>query len=291
MRRQSTTAAVCFSMTDAMKIAVLGAGYVGSALAREASARGHAVWAVRRSTTEAERDGVRWLRGDLASGRVDGLPATLDAVVLTVAPSRGDVGYAGTYAPAAAGAVALAGATASRALLYTSSTGVYGGRDGAWVTESSPRQGAGEGNEALRAAEDIVLACSTARPMVLRVAGIYGPGRDPRARMQHAEALPQRGDYWLNLAHRDDIVAALLHTLTLAEAPSVLNCSDGSPALAADVARWLTAQQGRDPTTLTFGNDAERSRNNQRVDNAALAATGWTPRFPSYRDGFQRGLA
>ena len=277
-------------MTESLKIVVLGAGYVGSAVAREASARGHAVWAVRRNVEKRDEHGVQWVRGDLATGLFPGLPEVFDAVVLTVAPSRGADGYDDTYPPAARSAVALAARTGARSLLYTSSTGVYGGRDGAWVTEASPRLGTGEANDALTAAEDIVLASVAARPTVLRVAGICGPGRDPRARMMAAESLPQRGEYWVNLAHRDDIVAALLHVAQLPEAPAVLNCSDGNPALAADVARWLAAEQGRDPATLVFGNDAQRSRSDQRVSNAALRATGWEPQYPSFRESFGRGL-
>jgi nucleoside-diphosphate-sugar epimerase len=277
-------------MTDTLKIAVLGAGYVGSAVARAAAGRGDEVWAVRRSAEGHDADGVRWVRADVAAGIPAGLPDSLDVVILTVAPSRGADGYGATYPPAAETAVALAGSAGARTLLYTSSTGVYGGRDGEWVTEASPRHGVGESNEALQAAEDIVLASAVARPTVLRVAGICGPGRDPRARMAAAESLPQRGEYWVNLAHRDDIVAALLHLASLRNAPSVLNCSDGSPARAADVARWLASVQGRDPDLLQFGNEATRSRNDQRVRNAALVATGWRAIYPSFRESLSSGL-
>lgn len=282
--------AVHLCMTNSLTIAVLGAGYVGGALAREACRQGHTVWAVRRSADGRDADGVRWVRGDLAAGVPDGLPSSIDVVVLAVAPSRGVDGYAATYPPAARTAVALAAARGAHALLYTSSTGVYGGRDGVWVTEASPRDGQGESNDALKAAEDIVFASTVARPTVLRIAGICGPGRDPRARMGATATLPQRGEYWVNLAQRDDIVAAMLHVMTLPEAPPVLNCSDGSPTRAADIARWLAVEAGTDPATLVFGNDATRSRNNQRVSNAALVATGWTPRFPSFIEMFRHGL-
>lgn len=286
----AASAAYSFDMTDSLKIAVLGAGYVGGALARTASQRGDAVWAVRRSAQGRDPDGIQWVRGDLAGGVLTDLPDVLDVVVLAVAPSRGADGYADTYPPAAQAAVTLAERSGARSLLYTSSTGVYGGRDGAWVTEASPRLGAGESNEALTAAEDIVLSCAASRPTVLRVAGICGPGRDPRARMAAAASLPQRGEYWVNLVHRDDIVSALLHIMTLAQPPSVLNCSDGAPTLAADVARWLVAAAGGDPAQLVFGNDGVRSRNDQRVSNAALVATGWQPRYPTFRESLTLGL-
>ncbi len=277
-------------MTDSLKIAVLGAGYVGGALARTASQRGHAVWAVRRSAHGRDADGVQWVRGDLTGGVLTGLPDSLDVVALAVAPSRGADGYADTYPPAARTAVALAERCGARSLLYTSSTGVYGGRDGAWVTEDSPRLGVGESNEALKAAEDIILSASASRPTVLRVAGICGPGRDPRARMAAAASLPQRGEYWVNLVHRDDIVSALLHIVALPQPRSVLNCSDGTPTLAAEVARWLATARGEDATLLAFGNEAMRSRNDQRVSTAALMATGWQPSYASFRESLTRGL-
>ncbi len=277
-------------MTDGLRIVVLGAGYVGNAFARAAAADArNTVWAVRRTATQSA-DGVTWLRGDIASGVVEHLPSRLDAVVLTVAPSRGADAYDATYPPSAAAAVAVARASGARCFLYTSSTGVYGGHDGAWVTETTERLAVGGANAALIAAEDIILASELAAPTVLRVAGIYGPGRDPRARMRKAEALPQRGEYWTNLAHRDDIVSAMLHVLALPAAPRVLNVSDGSPRRAADVARWLAELEGTDPATLSFSNDAARSRNDQRVSNAALVATGWVPAYPSFREGFALGL-
>ena len=271
------------------QIAVLGAGYVGSAFASVASAAGHRVWAVRRSAVGVADPAVRWLRGDAAAGFVDGLPQELDAIVLAVSPAGGAVSYDAVYPPAARGALALALSTGSPRILYTSSTGVYGGRDGAWVTEASPRLGVGDGNAALIAAEDILLQHGV-EACVMRVAGIYGPGRDPRGRMRHASSLPQRGQYWTNLAHRDDIVSALLHVLGHPSPPAVFNVSDGSPTRAADVCRWIVAAEGGDPGALVFVNVEQRSRNDQRVSNAALVSTGWTPRYASFREGFTSGL-
>jgi len=277
-------------MTASLRIAVLGAGYVGRAFAIAAAERGHAVTAVRRSASGETGALVNWCAGDFVAGPVAGMPPRLDAVVLTVAPSRTTDGYDVTYPPAAAAAVALRTTSGASTLLYTSSTGVYGGRDGEWVREDSARHGVGPGNSALMAAEDIVLGSALPRATVLRIAGIYGPGRDPRGRLTNASSMPQRGEYWVNLAHRDDIAAALLHALTLPELPAIMNVADGTPTRAADVARWLASASGGDPDALVFGNDAERSRSDQRVSSMLLKSTGWTPMFASFREGFTSGL-
>jgi nucleoside-diphosphate-sugar epimerase len=268
----------------ARRVAVLGAGYVGSAVAAAQAATGATVYAVRRTAMPRTDDGVRWLAGDVATGTVAGLPDALDAVVLALAPGRGADDYAATYVAGARGALALARRTGAR-LVYTSSTGVYGVQDGAWVTEASPRQGSGPSHDALCAAEDVLLGQDAVPVTVLRVAGIYGPGRDPAGRYRDPAALARGGDHWINLAHRDDIAAAIGHLLALAEAPRLLNCADGAPALAREVCAWLAARRGEDPASLAFTGTRAPARSNQRVSSAALQATGWRPRYASVREG------
>lgn len=275
-------------MSHTPRVAVLGAGYLGQAIADAAAAAGAEVWAVRRNPPR-ETSSIHWLAADVAAGDLDALPARLDLLVLTVAPGAGS-SYASTYLPAARRALELARRSDIPALVYTSSTGVYGGEGGAWVDEESPRAGGGEGSAVLIEAEDLLLQSGRAGVTILRVAGIYGPGRDPRARYAMSSRLPMRGEYWVNLAHRDDIVSAVQQVAAWRGAPRALNCADGSPTRAADIARWVAEQRGIDPATLGFGNESERSRSNQRVSSAALRGAGWSPRFPSFREGFTDGL-
>jgi nucleoside-diphosphate-sugar epimerase len=234
--------------------------------------------------------GVEWLSGDVTSREIAGLPDSLDAVVLAVAPGTMADGYDRIYPPAARGAVALARRSGARAVVYTSSTGVYGERDGGWVDESTPVRGEGPGNRALIEAEQILLTSGLSGVTVLRIAGIYGPGRDPRPRFAQAGQLAMRGEYWVNLAHRDDIVAAVCDAVEYAGEPRVMNLADGAPTHAADVARWLAEVAGRDPSALVFDGGGEPALSNQRVATALLQATGWRPAYPSFREGFLHGL-
>lgn len=277
---------------DCGRVAVLGAGYVGAAVAAAIVRAGAGAWAVSRSG-RTRVDGVVPVAADLGAGArfvaPPDLPERLDAVVLAVAPGPG-ASYEGTYPPAARAALALAEASGARCLVYTSSTGVYGGRDGQWVDEDSPREGAGPGNDALREAEDVLLGPGRPGTTVLRVAGIYGPGRDPRPRYADPARLPLRGEYWVNLAHRDDIVAAITVSLGHRGGARVLNVADGSPATAAELARWCAAGRGEDPAALEFTCEAAPARSNQRVDSGRLRAEGWLPAYPSFREGFSRGV-
>lgn len=278
-------------------ILLLGAGYVGTALARSLAAAGDRVVAVRRRGASGDDiPGVTWLAGDARfPERLDGLPGRADAVVLTAAPtSARDEAHGDTYPPLARAAVALGLQLGATVVAYTSSTGVYGRTDGAWVPEDTFRQPRTPDARALVEAEDIILAAPRLRPAVLRVAGIYGPGRPAMGRFRDPSRLAARGTYFTNFAHRDDIVRGLETMLARDDAPSVGNCADGAALPALDVAQIVHELTGTPwPDPLVFADDAASAapRSNQRVPNARLRALGWVPRYPSVREGFAALLA
>lgn len=272
---------------------VIGAGYVGAAFAAHRAAAGDRVVAVRRTADPLPIPGVTWIAGDArAPEALAGLPPSADAVVLAAAPSRdrGDT-HATTYAPLAAGALAIARRLGARVVAYTSSTGVYGYLDGRRVDEETPRAPRSPDAAALVAAEDVLLAAGDVRPVVLRVAGIYGPGRSPMGRFLRPAALPARGAYAVNFAHRDDIIAALDVMLARDGAPHVVNVADGAPMLAIDVARWVhdwTRTPWPDPVVFDAPDAPPRSHQYVVVDR--LRSLGWSPRWPDVRAGLA-GLA
>lgn len=274
-------------------VLVLGAGYVGGALVDALAAAGTPVVAVRRRPrTETPTPGVQVVTGDArAPESLDGLPSRIAHVVLCAAPSGG-TDHATTYPPLARAALWLAEHGGAASVVYTSSTGVYGVRDGREVTEETPRQARDADGEALIAAEDILLASPTVRSVVLRVAGIYGPGRTAMARFRDAARLTARGEYWTNFAHRDDIVTALRLAMDTPAMRGAYNCADGSPMRAIDVAQVVAALEGRPWQFPSFANDdGAPPRSNQRIVTSRLVAAGFSPRYPSVRDGFAALLA
>lgn len=283
---------------------MVGAGWLGAEVARQAAAGGSAVWTLQRSPRPPV-EGIAAVVGDIGTARDDAavrqaLPAQADWVVLAVAPSasRGD-GYE-AYPRAAAGAVALAQALGARALVYTSSTGVYGRTDGGVVRETDALPPAEGRPGLLRAAEAIVCAAGDSTEAggtmpacvhVLRVAGLYGPGRDPARRWAQGDPDDPR---WINMAWRDDVVAAVLQLLASPFPPGARrwNCGDGVPVQAGAVTRALRGE----PAAVTVpilppksaGDGArEDGRGHQRVSAAALRATGWVPGMPTVFHGLR----
>jgi nucleoside-diphosphate-sugar epimerase len=269
---------------------VLGAGYVGAHAATTFAAVGHQVVAVRRRGADGDTTpGITWIAGDARDpDSIHGLPSRVDAVLLTAAPTshRGD-DHADTYPPLARAAVKLAQRLGAATVAYTSSTGVYGRTDGAWVPEDTPRAPRSADTRALVEAEDVLLSATDVRPAVLRVAGIYGPGRPAMSRFLDPTRLAAHGEYFTNFAHRDDIVAALDTVIARDDAPPVLNCADGAALQALEVARVACALTHTPwPNPLVFVGEATPPRSNQRVPNDRLMALGWAPRYPSVREGF-----
>lgn len=275
---------------------VIGAGWLGAPTALLLAGTGRAVWAMRRSAGHPGDPRVTTVIGDVATAAHDPhvralLPATVDEIVLCTAPSRhrGET-HDTSYPRASAGAAALADALGATLLLYTSSTGVYGVTDGRVVDESEPVARGAPRIDALVDAEHAVLDAPVPHAAVLRVAGLYGPERDPADRFRDP-AILRDGDWWCNFAWRDDVAGAVLHLLDHlpsaaadARSASVFNCADGRPVLASSIVRALTGTDVHRPALAT----GPSSRSNQRIDIGALRRTGWQPTVPSAFDGLRR---
>ena len=288
------------------RVLVVGAGWLGAEVAREAVALGMEAFTLQR-TARAPVPGTTAVEGDVGTaandaGVVRALPGTVEHVVLAMAPSasRGD-DYA-AYPRGTAGVVALAARLGARTLLYTSSTGVYGRLDGGVVRETDPLPPADGRVGWLREAEAHVLAAGhagvVASAHVLRVAGLYGPERDPARRLAAGDADDPR---WMNLAWRGDVVTAVLGRLAGARAGAhCWNCSDGVPVQVGAVVRalrggpaaitlpgWQDGAQSGEADAGPAGRDGRDGRGNQRVSAAALRADGWTPHMPTVYHGLQ----
>jgi nucleoside-diphosphate-sugar epimerase len=279
-------------------VLVVGPGWLGGAVAEALTGQGALVWTLQRSVpTPPSVPGshpITPLQGDIRlpptqAPWVDALPASIDHVVVCIAPSRhaGD-GYQATYPAAVAGSLAIAEARHSRSITYTSSTGVYGRADGAWSLETDPIVARDERQEALLEAEQILRRSETTGlgRTVLRVAGLYGPGRDPAPRF--SGRMPTgASDVWCNFSWRDDVVSAISHIIRNPEpgAARVFNCADGVPLRASTIARALGAKPSAPGSAEDIA--VAPGRSNQRITADALRATGWAPRMSTVLDGLE----
>ena len=178
-------------------------------------------------------------------------------------------------------------ALAGKALLYLSSTGVYGDTGGAWVDESAPT---GQGRRTARAEADAAWLARGA--CVFRLPGIYGPGRSALDRLREGKAhrIDLPGQVFSRV-HVEDIAAGVIAGLDAP--PGAYNLADDLPCsqntMIAEAARLL----GRAPPPLQALDEAGLSpmargfyAENRRIANGkARRLLGWRPHYPTYREG------
>jgi nucleoside-diphosphate-sugar epimerase len=285
-----------------MRVIVLGCGYVGLALARRLTPT-HDVVGVRRSDLDSVRDaGAEAVRADVTDP--DDLGAVPDADALVFAASSGGRGASAAREVYVGGLRTAIDAFATRAnspdkLVYTSSTGVYGDHDGAFVDESTPIEPTTAKTEVLAEAERLATAYADERGIdgtVARFAGLYG---SDRYRLERYLEGPVTAGY-LNMVHRADAVGAVEFLLGGVD-ESVVNVVDDEPVSKHDFADWLAdACDVSRPEKQTkaerlaasdLSEAAERRiQTSKRVSNGLLRELGYEFEHPTFREGYRAAV-
>ena len=169
------------------RLVIFGCGYVGSALAHSATAAGAQVEALTRNPEKAAALRAAGLAkvvvADLASSDWHGQIAPgAEFVVNCVSSAGGPDGYQRSYVAGLQSILAWAarGPAPVGTVVYTSSTSVYPQGNGAIVDETAPAEGATPNGKIIRESEKLLAqapATACRRWFILRMAGIYGPGR------------------------------------------------------------------------------------------------------------------
>lgn len=272
---------------------IFGAGYSARAFAREAIAAGNRVSGTTRSADKLaglSTLGVEPLIFDgqtLSREAAEALGAATHLVV-SVAPDE-----TGDPVLRAANDAIRASMPHLRWIGYLSTVGVYGDHDGGWVDEDAECRPVSKRSIARLAAENAwrTLARDLARPLaILRLSGIYGPGRNAFVNLADGKAkrIVKPGQVF-NRIHVDDIAGALA-VLAEREADGIVNVTDDEPAPPQDVVAYAAQLMGVDaPPEMPFdaANMTPMARSfygeNKRVSNAKLKAAGYAFRFPTYR--------
>lgn len=270
---------------------IAGAGYLGQALAERVIAEGrYKVFLLRRSAVPLP--GAQLIRADLLRPEtMSELPATDDIVYCAAADSHSEESYRQIYQLGLQNLVqAVRSSGGFRRIAYISSTSVYAEHQGGWVDETNPdliHQGpsrfmvSGE-RDLIESGEDY---------SVLRMGGIYGPGRTYFLRRvkEGAERLYSKGGLFSNRIHRDDCVGMILHTLKQAQGRQIYNGVDSESADRNEVIRWMATQLGINPETLQRTDDLSliSHRGNKRIRNDKILAAGYRFQYPTYREGYK----
>lgn len=274
---------------SAPQLIVFGLGYTGAAVAGAARDAGWRVAGTVRGAAPA-LPGIEVLPFGAAGPALD---AATHLLATAPPDAEGDPVLARYRA-------AILAAPLLRWLGYYSTTGVYGDHGGGRVDEDTPVRPDSERARRRVAAEQGWAAAGAGRRVdVLRLAGIYGPGRSvfDGLRAGRARRVVKPG-HRFGRVHRDDIVQATLAAMRQ-ERPSgtrVLNLADDEPAESARVIEEAARLLGTAPPPAIPYEEAVAAMGpmarsfwaeNRTVASRAPAALDIAWRYPTYREGLR----
>lgn len=216
-----------------MSVLIVGCGYVGRRLARQLQADGRPVTGIVRrpeSALELQNMGLTALCWDLdQASALPALPSgACELYYFAPPPAQGQDD------PRLQRLLHACQPALPARIVYISTSGVYGDCAGAWVDETRPLNPSSARARRRAAAESALQAWSSATGVpviILRVPGIYGPGKLPLARLQQRLPLLREQDSpYTNRIHVDDLVQACRAAMQRGVAGQAYNVSDGQPS-------------------------------------------------------------
>lgn len=273
-------------------VLIAGCGALGQALAPHLAGAGARVYGLRRSAHPLPEP-IQTVQADLLAPEtlLAAVPEPIHRVFFILTPDSYDhAGYEAAFVRAQGHLIdhlATRGDPVKR-WTFVSSTSVYGQSDGEWVDETSPTVPPRETGRALLAGERRALEAPWAG-CVVRFGGIYGAGRDMLIRKAQ-RGDPCRTDHYTNRIHQTDAVRILAHLGDDHVDPGTYLGVDDEPATQCAVLDEIARLMGRPRPPRGTDADAPVRAGSKRCSNARLRATGFTCRYPTFREGYAAEL-
>ena len=272
-------------------VLIVGCGDVGGRLATQLLDTDWQVYGLRRSIDRLPA-GVIGVAGDLFSEQCPTQWPTgqIDYLVYSAAATEHDeAGYQAAYVDGLKNTLSWLEQHGQRPkrLLFVSSSGVYAQKDGEWVDEASPALSTNYSGRIILDAERVALESGIAASVV-RLTGIYGPGREwMLGQVRKGYRVAVEPPLYGNRIHADDAAGLLAFLLEADRQGRALDdCYigvDNAPAPLAEVVDWLRERLG---ITEWAAEASVRRAGSKRCSNARAKALGWEPRYSSYREGY-----
>lgn len=286
-------------------ILIVGCGDIGVRVAQLEKQAGRKVSGLVRSEEGAER---------LRSYGIVPVMGTLDDLTsLSDLPTGGKLVY--YFAPPTGGGPfdsrmrsfcqAVSAGPLPEKVVYMSTSGVYGDCGGEWVTEETPL------NPQTSRAQRRVDAETTLKEwgqehsvpvVILRVTGIYGPGRLPLARIQQGHpVLREEESPPTNRIHADDLAVVSVKAAETATDGDIFNVSDGQPGTMTQYFNLVSelldlpplpqvdmeeAKRVMNPMMLSYLTETRRMDNRKMIDQLGVTLT-----YPNLKAGLKNVIA
>ncbi|HEY8354914.1 MAG TPA: SDR family oxidoreductase [Methylophilaceae bacterium] len=270
----------------AASVLIAGCGDLGGAVAARLIRQGCVVTGIRRSPG-AMVEGAHLIQADVRSpAMLQQLAAIRPEILLycVAADVRTDDSYKSCYVDGLCNVLtALRPGRTLRHVFFVSSTRVYGQQD-VWLDEESSVLPADFGGHRLLQAERLLQAAEVSST-VLRLSGVYGPGRTRLSEMAKKPETWPSDNVWTNRIHRDDAADFIAFCIMRAMGGEALAplylVTDSLPAPRHEVLRWLASRLGVACDTV-----APPVTGGRRFSNQRLLASGFRLHYPDYMAGY-----
>jgi nucleoside-diphosphate-sugar epimerase len=277
-----------------LRIFVAGTGFTGSRILNALQHDGHEVTGMNRSGRCPDGVEVPVVAGDvLESGGLDRLSGLepIDLMISTLSGSslRDMEAYRSLYVD---GPRRMAEALSWRgdpAVWVLGSTGVYGESGGEWVTEETPARPLHDKGQVQLDAEAAIRA-AVPQACVLRLSGLYGPGRTRLVRQALRKRPFFKPEIWSNQIHGDDVAQVISQLVNRAETPpELLLVSDDQPTQRKEIFQWVRQRMCAPDGLYDEDHPHVRgaNRGNKRVSNQRLRDLGIELNYPTFREGLR----
>ncbi|UWQ07971.1 SDR family oxidoreductase [Aliiroseovarius crassostreae] len=263
---------------------IFGYGYSARALARVLEPQG---WRVTGTSRDGQGGTIRWPGEDISSAL-----ANATHLLISAGPdAEGDPALRG------AGAEIIANASRLKWVGYLSTTGVYGDHQGGWVDEATPLTPATRRGQMRVEAESAwqEVAREHGLPLhIFRLAGIYGPGRGPFAKVRNGTArrIVKKNQVFSRI-HVEDIAQVLAASIARPNPGAIYNVCDDIAAPPEDVLAYAAELLGlpvppsedfetadMTPMARSFYAESKRVRNDRIKEELGVELL-----YPDYQTG------
>lgn len=274
-----------------MQVLIAGCGDLGCELGRQLMQSGHDVIGIRRSAQTLPH-AIKTIQADVTDIKACQVLQTISPQVLVycvAASAATDESYQAHYVDGLRNVLNSIQQSSLQHVFFVSSTRVYGQQGDALLDETVDAIADDFGGERLLQGEKLLteLTCKTT---VLRLSGIYGPGRTRMMRLAANIANWPASNSWSNRIHRD-YAASFIHFLIdrVVLQKAVDDCyivTDQLPTTQYEVLLWIAQRLEVDTQSVNVPAIA----GGKRLSSARMQATGFEFQYPTYQQGYAKLL-
>ncbi len=270
-----------------MRIAIIGCGYIGTALAIKLSKK-HLITATTRSKNKVKQLNSivqkSIILNDKNKSELSLIIRENDLIILTVAADDLYT-YKNTYLQTARSIrQAASNIKEKKKIIYTSNASIYGHQNGFWVDEKSSPNPIRDQDVILYEAENVILSLQDFDwdVTIFRLGEIYGPGRELIHKKQYLlkYILKGLGNYYTNMIHQEDIIGAITYSIAH-NLTGVYNLADDDHPTKENFHKMIQTKIPKTPTDYEIS--CHHDKGNKRVSNYKIKSQGFVFKHPNRR--------